>query len=714
MKKGKAASADAADLRRRAEEKLKATGAEAHPPIAEPDALRLVRELQVHQIELELQNDELQQAKVDADASLEWYTDLYDYAPLGYFTLDRQGNIRQVNLTGSSLLGIERSRLVNERFSLFVSPETLPVFNAFFESAFETQTKQICEVVLQTEAIAPIYVRIEAAVPRVGEECRIAVVDITERRQMEDAQSFLLQCGWPGSGEDFFQTLARYLADTLSMDFVCIDRLTEDCLAAQTVAIYFNGKFEDNVAYTLKDTPCGDVVRNTICSFPRDVRHLFPRDKVLQEMMAEGYVGTTLWSSQGQPIGLIAIISRKPLTNTKPAELILKLVAIRAAGELERTQAEDALAQSHEQMTQILESISDAFFTLDRDWRFNYVNNEAEHILLKSREELIGTRIWDQFPEAVGTMFQTEYERSVREAIAVQFESYYPPFDQWFEIRAYPYEGGISVYFQDCSERHAAQDILTHESERSAHIADVLQQALIPPQMPIQPEGYEIAAKYQPALSESEVCGDFYDLIDLGDGKIGIVIGDIVGKGLPAASRVAAVRHTIRSYAFLYDQPSRVMTLVSDALFRDITTENDMLTAFFAMLDTRTGRMAYTNAGHEPPLVRHSDGSVEPLAMGGPMFDGLGRHVYSEDSLSFKVGDLLVLVTDGITESRKVHDSKLFGTEGIIRCLSRNANASAEDIASKLLEDATAFANGALHDDVALVVIRKVDACRSQ
>ena len=88
---------------------------------------------------------------------------------------------------------------------------------------------------------------------------------------------FLLQCGWSTSGEDFFQSLARYLAETLDMNYVCIDRLEGDGLTAKTVAVYCDGKFEDDQAYALKDTPCGDVVGKTICSFPREVRRLFSR-----------------------------------------------------------------------------------------------------------------------------------------------------------------------------------------------------------------------------------------------------------------------------------------------------------------------------------------------------------------------------------------------------------------------------------------------------
>jgi PAS domain S-box-containing protein len=164
-------------------------------------------------------------------------------------------------------------------------------------------------------------------------------VDISERKAIEDAQLFLLRSGHD-SGEDFFLSLARYLAESLRMDYVCIDRLEEGNLSAETVAIWFDGTFEPNVAYTLRDTPCGDVVGNTVCCFPSGVRHLFPKDTVLQEMNAESYVGTTLWSSQGEPIGLIAVIGRRPLDNPRLAQTILKLVGMRAAAELEHRQAE--------------------------------------------------------------------------------------------------------------------------------------------------------------------------------------------------------------------------------------------------------------------------------------------------------------------------------------------------------------------------------------
>jgi signal transduction histidine kinase/CheY-like chemotaxis protein len=174
-------------------------------------------------------------------------------------------------------------------------------------------------------------------------------IDITDRKKLEDVRAFLLTCGYPGAEENFFESLARYLSQMLNMEYVCIDKLDGDGLTAQTVAIFNDGKFDSNASYTLNQTPCGDVVGKTICCFPENVCTLFPHDAALQDLKAESYVGTTLWSFDGKPIGLIAIIGQKTLANTAFAEDVLKLVAIRASGELERIKVEDDLIAAKEQ-----------------------------------------------------------------------------------------------------------------------------------------------------------------------------------------------------------------------------------------------------------------------------------------------------------------------------------------------------------------------------
>ena len=176
--------------------------------------------------------------------------------------------------------------------------------------------------------------------------------DISDQRQLQELHTFLSTTGYPGSDENFFESLARYLAEILDSEYVCIDRLEGDGLTARTVAIFNEGQFEPNVTYALKQTPCGAVVGKTVCCFPENVCRLFPDDPALQDLRAESYIGTTLWSFDGQPIGLIAVIGQKRLKNTAFAENVLKLVAIRAAGELERLEAEINIKLAKEQAEQ--------------------------------------------------------------------------------------------------------------------------------------------------------------------------------------------------------------------------------------------------------------------------------------------------------------------------------------------------------------------------
>ena len=142
-----------------------------------------MHELQVHQIELEMQNEELRQSRAEVEAGLERYTELYDFAPVGYLTLGRDGAIRQVNLTGARLLGVERARLVGRRFGVFVGEPDRAGFKAFLEKVFASQAKEVCEVALLKEGKGPLNVHITATVSQDGQECRVMMVDITERKQ---------------------------------------------------------------------------------------------------------------------------------------------------------------------------------------------------------------------------------------------------------------------------------------------------------------------------------------------------------------------------------------------------------------------------------------------------------------------------------------------------------------------------------------------------
>lgn len=168
------------ELRRRAEEALAMQPPES--PHGVEDTQNLLHELRVHQIELEMQNEELRAERAEIAADLERYAELYDLAPVGYFTLRRDSSIQQANLTGASLLGVLRSQINSRRFGSFVREESLPAFNEFLDQVFASRGKVSCEVALRGTD-QPVWVNIEAVADESGQTCRLALLDITERRQ---------------------------------------------------------------------------------------------------------------------------------------------------------------------------------------------------------------------------------------------------------------------------------------------------------------------------------------------------------------------------------------------------------------------------------------------------------------------------------------------------------------------------------------------------
>ena len=176
-------------FRRQAEEKLALSGETNSETPTTIETQRLLHELQVQQIELEMQNEELRRAiaeRDEKDALLGTYTDLYEFAPVGYFNLDHAGVIHSVNLTGAELLGVERSYLINNRLDAFISDETRPGFHDFLEKVFVNEAKNVCEAVFVTEHRSQIAVQIEAVVTKSRKVCRAVIIDISARKQTEN------------------------------------------------------------------------------------------------------------------------------------------------------------------------------------------------------------------------------------------------------------------------------------------------------------------------------------------------------------------------------------------------------------------------------------------------------------------------------------------------------------------------------------------------
>ncbi len=150
------------------------------------DITELIHELEVHQIELEMQNEELRQAQLDLEAARDKYTDLYDFAPVGYFSISDRGLILDANLAGATMLGLERGKLTGQRFSQFIAQNDQDVFYLHRQKLFETQTKQVCELKLIKKDMTEFYAQLESCAVKdeAGNHSviRTSLSDITERK----------------------------------------------------------------------------------------------------------------------------------------------------------------------------------------------------------------------------------------------------------------------------------------------------------------------------------------------------------------------------------------------------------------------------------------------------------------------------------------------------------------------------------------------------
>jgi len=235
--------------------------------------------------------------------------------------------------------------------------------------------------------------------------------------------------------------------------------------------------------------------------------------------------------------------------------------------------------------------------------------------------------------------------------------------------------------------------------EQELHVARLIQQTLLPKSLPGLP-GYDVAAFYQPAR---EVGGDFYDFLQLPDGQLGLIVGDVSGKGVPAAL-VMAITRTMLHAAYRLGSPGEILEQVNNTLYPDIPP-NMFVTCLAALLDSRTGRLQYANAGHDLPYLRHADGVGELRATGMPLGLMPGMS-YEQKEIMLKPGDSVLLYSDGLVEA---HDPQreMFGfprMEGLV-----GAHPGGASLIDSLLAELEQFTGEAWEqeDDITLLTLQR-------
>ena len=264
--------------------------------------------------------------------------------------------------------------------------------------------------------------------------------------------------------------------------------------------------------------------------------------------------------------------------------------------------------------------------------------------------------------------------------------------------------------------------------ERELATARTIQERLLPHDAPELP-GFEITGVSVPSL---QVGGDYFDFLDLGDDRLGVAVGDVSGKGIPAALLMSNLQASLHGQVIHPSSVAEVVTRVNDLLVQSTDTHM-FATFYYGVLDRRDGTFTGVNAGHNPPLLCRADGTVEELGAGGLILGMLPEQSYIQQTLTLDPGDMLVLYTDGITEAMgprpespddesvpeegpdlfpsledDVDDVSMFGDERLLSVLRAPRGGSAMEVREALLRAVSDFTAGEPQsDDITLVVIRR-------
>ena len=229
--------------------------------------------------------------------------------------------------------------------------------------------------------------------------------------------------------------------------------------------------------------------------------------------------------------------------------------------------------------------------------------------------------------------------------------------------------------------------------------ARAMQQILLPTRFP-QIDGFQITGMWQPARS---VGGDYFDTLTLGGRKAAICIGDVAGKGMPAALLMANLQAAVKATAAAAVAPAVVCERVKEIVGGNLTG-GKFISFFYGVVDSVSRTFPYSNAGHNPPILVRADASVDRLAIGGPAMCRLFKDVRQEqDAVTLAAGDRIVLFTDGVTEARRGEEE--FGDDRLIELVIRHRHLGARDLQSAIMDTLREFTAGDFLDDVTLVII---------
>jgi sigma-B regulation protein RsbU (phosphoserine phosphatase) len=249
---------------------------------------------------------------------------------------------------------------------------------------------------------------------------------------------------------------------------------------------------------------------------------------------------------------------------------------------------------------------------------------------------------------------------------------------------------------------HEEQSLIRLQEEM--RLAYEIQVDLLPKEQPVLP-GYQIAGK---SIPSKEVGGDYFDFIHSGDNRLAFCLGDISGKGIPAALLMANLQATLRGQTLLGNNSKSCVSFANEMLYQN-SAPNKFATLFYGIIDSSKNELSYCNGGHNNPFFFSHDNKLTTLDKGGLIVGIMPSVIYEEDTIPFNSGDLLVIFSDGITEAMNNTEEE-FGEQRLIDVILQNKNEPAKDLIEIIIKKVQEFSGiQSQMDDITLVIIKRKD-----
>lgn len=337
----------------------------------------------------------------------------------------------------------------------------------------------------------------------------------------------------------------------------------------------------------------------------------------------------------------------------------------------------------------IVSTMADSLVLMNAQGNILSANKATEDLLHYKENELIGKPANVLFEDKGLLKFFETKNWSVK-----NYETHY----QTKEEQTLPILFSTSVIKDQLGDIAGIVGVASDITERN--IANTLQEALL--KVPKKIKGIDFGYLYRSATEATKVGGDFYDLFELEENKIGIVVGDISGKGLNAATLTSLVKNTIRAYSYQRETPAEIIGRTNNVV-KKAATPRTFVTVFFGILDTVTGKLVYCSAGHPIAMLKKSTNDVINLHTSSTVIGVFPNQEYYNDYEQLEKNDYLILYTDGITEAR--FNSEFFGEERLARLIKETEIDKAKDYPVTIFNKVMDYTHGKLIDDVVLVAV---------